>query len=565
MQMRSWLVCGMLVGCDPAVVEPDPPADDTDVVPTAPDEEPDVVPLSDVDRLVRAAMALNGTRPTNDDIVAVQADPAALEGIVDRYLDDPRFGETVRDVENQSLLVRIERALQLPDGLGVSTGNFVAELFEEPLRLIEHVVMNDQPYTETVTMQGTVVSALGTVMWAGIADTHDPTGPAYQFAEYTDGRPMAGVLSTAGFQTRVAANLLNAHRQGAAAAAAALICTDYLSRDVNLGSVDLTDEDAIDQAILVEPACVSCHQTLDPLGGFLWGFANRGVLGGGNWPLDEWAPPNPDQAVRQTGRAPGYFGLGGDTLTDIGPMIAADHRFSACTARRYISWLRQVDVVDVPIASVDAAQTALLDSGFDLKAMVKQIVLSDAFAASHAADEGDAEQVVGYLHTRPEQMRRLIEDLTGFVWTTQDGPPPRGFTLDLLHRSAEGFKVHGGGIDSQTKLTPVFNYSATMSAYLRNLAAEAAGFVVENDFAAAAADRKLLALVEADTTDEQAVRDQLAALHLRVLAEVVAPDSPEVDATYALFVAAVDQTPDVSTAWKVVLTALLQDFRIAYH
>jgi hypothetical protein len=54
-------------------------------------------------------------------------------------------------------------------------------------------------------------------------------------------------------------------------------------------------------------------------------------------------------------------------------------------------------------------------------------------------------------------------------------------------------------------------------------------------------------------------------LHLRFFGEVVADDSPQVDETHALFADTLARTGDVARAWKVTLTAMLQDFRIAFY
>ncbi len=567
--MRIALLTLLLMACgkdDPAA-GPETPSTAT----TTTTKAPEVALLSPSDQLIRVAMAIKGTRPTVEEFDAVAADPEALAGIIDDYLASPQFGETVRDIENQTLLTRVEN--RLGSTIPVEAGNvhyleWAHALFEEPLKLIEHVVVNDRPYTDIVTMEQTLGTQYAAMIWAGVADDFDPNGPEWQLHNYTDGRPTAGVLSTGGWNNRYASNGPNAHRRGAAAAASALICTDYLNRDVQLGSIDLTDDDAINQAILYNPACVNCHQTMDPLAGFFWGYAFRGA-GGAGYPLQEWDPTMPGRTANDSGRPNGYYGLGGETMVDLGQLIAADHRFTACAARRYISWMSQIPLNEVPIASIASAQQTLIDSNYDIKAMVKSIALSDAFAVSHAVDPDPdpTDPVVGYLQTRPEQLNRMFDDLTGFTWETTFGNPnePDAYVLNLATNSGRGFKVHGGSIDSDIKVVPLFSYSATASSFLRSYAGEAAGFVVEADFDAPADQRKLLHFVEADTTDEALIRDQLVHLHLLILGEDVETDSLEIDESYDLFSALQGTTGDGPTTWKIVLTALFQDFRVAYH
>ncbi|MEM7157704.1 MAG: hypothetical protein AAF799_32990 [Myxococcota bacterium] len=524
--------------------------------------------LSPTDRLVRIAMALKGTRPSLEELAAVAQDPDVIESLVDEYLESPEFGETIRDLENQTLLMRLELPPngELPADVDpIHWVEYTRMYYEEPLVLIADVVMNDQPYTEIVTSDTTMSTHLGPRFWAGIEDGFDPDGPEWQRLGYTDGRPAVGIISSGAFIKRYASSNRNAHREAAAAVAETLLCTSYSDRDIPLGSVDLTENDAVEEAILTNPTCVTCHQTLDPLGGFFDGFPRQ--TGFGLFPSVAWEPEEVGSNRNKTGRDNGYYGLGGETLDDLGELIANDHRFSACTARRYISYFSQVRRESIPIADIAATQRVLTESGMNIKEMVRAIVLADRFAVSHSTDEEVAEGVIGYLQTRPEQLQRMIEDLTGFSWRATAGNPNEGIVsiIDLPTNANFGFKVHGGSLDNETKVLPVHQYSAHASVFLRGLAAEAAGAVTARDFAQAADQRALLRYVEADTTDEAAIREQLAFLHLRILAEDVEPDSETIDETYALFTALHSTTDDVPTTWKLVLGALFQDFRVAYH
>ena len=97
---------------------------------------------------------------------------------------------------------------------------------------------------------------------------------------------------------------------------------------------------------------------------------------------------------------------------------------------------------------------------------------------------------------------------------------------------------------------------------LQQLAQEAAGHVVDADFATASpASRRLLREVAPDTRDEAAIRSQLVALHRRVLTEALDADSPAIDASFALWADAEARSSDPTHAWKVVVAALLQDPR----
>ena len=80
------------------------------------------------------------------------------------------------------------------------------------------------------------------------------------------------------------------------------------------------------------------------------------------------------------------------------------------------------------------------------------------------------------------------------------------------------------------------------------------------------AERKLFTLVSAKDSGPDALRPQIALLHRRFFGVELEPDHPDVDATYDLFQGAIHLAPgDVKRAWKITLTALLQDVRIAFY
>ena len=80
-----------------------------------------------------------------------------------------------------------------------------------------------------------------------------------------------------------------------------------------------------------------------------------------------------------------------------------------------------------------------------------------------------------------------------------------------------------------------------------------------------AGDRTLLKDVGPNDSAEDDIRAQIVQLYAVLQGELIAPDSEDADATYGLFAAALDLNNDPPRAWKVVLTAMLQDVRVAYY
>jgi hypothetical protein len=543
--------------------------------------------LAPEDHLVRIALALRGVRPGAHELAAVRRDPAALAGIVDRYLEAPELGAVVRDLWNEVLLLRVDDKRFILPALGSRTPAsdevFLREVSEEPLRLIEHVAVNDRPFTEIVTADYAIASDLAVEVW-GARDLPPDAGatlaPGWRKVAWDSGQAMAGILSSGALWLRHPSNGNNNHRGQADLIADALLCSGFRERDVPLfNDIDLSDETVVKTALTSDPACVSCHQTLDPLASHLFGFSRTrpGAIRksydrddptlcvkqarGSCYPLAEYQPNRADSYRRRTGREPNYFGLPSADLQTLGAQIAADPRFSMCVARRFYGYFMQVQPDDIPDPTAASLQDAFIAGELRIKPLIKAIVLSDDFRAIGASAGSPAAALVGRKTTRPEQLERLIADLTGFVWQASAGKRGNIGTVSLLQSDRHGYRAMAGGVEGFQVTEPSFAYSPTRLLVLQTLAAEAAAHVVEHDFAAPRAQRRLLA--DIDSTADADVRRQIAALYARVLAESVAVDGPEVDAAHALFVAGLAGGP--RRAWTLVLTALLQDPAIAFH
>jgi hypothetical protein len=285
------------------------------------------------------------------------------------------------------------------------------------------------------------------------------------------------------------------------------------------------------------------------------------------YPLAFYKPEFEDDWSHYGLQPPAYYGVPGDTFTDLGHYVADDPRFAECTARRFRAYLHQEELHDAPVRTIAPLQSDFIASGYDAKALAKQIVLSDAFAV--AGVEGGAEAAGPSLRSiRPEQLARTIEDLTGFAHRVNPGCSFDGCFHDVNLTTSDrfGFRAMAGGVDGLQVTRPTHTPTPTKVLYHRYLAAEAAAWVVEADFAEPDPDaRKLLWRVEADTLGGKSVRDQIAWLHGRILGEFVEPDGPTVDATYALFQATTQGGATPAHAWEVVITALLQDPRMMFY
>jgi hypothetical protein len=509
--------------------------------------------LTPTDHLVRASMALRGIRPTVADVRAVAADPDALPAIVDRYLRSPEFGATIRELHNETLLLRIQRPEFVPPPLdpiaNIPTPQVEDSLFSEPLHLIEDVVMTDQPYTRIVTADYTLADQLVAAVW-GLPHS---TGPNWERTAWLDGRPAAGILASPALPMRYRSAANNMNRGRANALARGLLCHDFLAGDVQIDPrVDLADPAVVANAVVADPACASCHQTLDPLASYFDPYLTgaAGISQAGALPIDwYYAPERATDWFLTTNRPPSYFGQDAAGLDGLGRAIAADPRFARCAVVHFASYLTQVTERDLPPAWIAQLQEAFVADGFNAKHLARAIVLSDPFRVAYDSDLVAAEGVVGLQQARPAQLSRMLADLTGFQWQGSVG-------LDNLDDDLEGYRVLAGGIDSFFVTQPVHTTTVTSALVVQRAAFLAATFAVDHDRAAPAADRTLVA--DPFATDEAPVRAELAALQARIFADL----SGDTDATYELFAAALAADGgDARRAWIVTLTGMLSDVK----
>lgn len=547
-------------------------------------------------------MAVRGTRPTVEELRQVRADPGVLPVLVEGWLSSEAFGATVRDMWAEVLLLRNDTFNQLP-ALGALEGYLLDDIYqgtaEEPLRFIEHLVLADRPFTELVTAEDMFTDEI-TARIYGV--DYDAAVGGWQASTWPDARPRAGILSSAQLWRRWESDGSNFNRGRANLVASRLLCEDFEGRDILIeGGIDVADELQVAYAVQVNPGCVSCHQSLDALAGYFWGYKQLihrnyvadSITGGCafNWaggnepefgpsylpedycyPIKQYNPADEGGWVDRGLRAPGYYGQPAHDLSEVGRLIADDPRFSQCMVRQFFGYLAQIEPGDVPFEVASELQRRFEASGFSAASLVHDVVMHPRFQAIAADDPADTS--VGLRTIRPEQYARVVEDLTGYRWWALPDPPGcdsptnpdvQRFgtqcwgTVDLSNSDVFGFRAMSGGVDGKVILRPTHSPTPTKALTMAILAADAAGWVVQTDLARDASARRLLRWVEADTVAEAQVRGQLAWLHARILGELLEPDDPGLDASLELFELGLELRGSASGAWILVITALLQD------
>ena len=554
------------------------PIDTGDTEPPAPAE---YMMMDPVNSLTRISLALRGIRPSKDEILAVRDDPSLVESYALEYTNSPEFGLTIRDMYAEQLRMRA-LDLILPN-LGVlediSNIDLQHALAEEPLALIEQVVLSEQPFTTIVTADWSVLNETSSLIWG--SHTYDFSQGGEQTVNWTDGRPAAGILSTSSMLLKHDSTGANYHRGRTNTLTDVLLCAPFAGRDIPLtGDIDLSDDEAVATAVNTQTECIGCHQALDPLAAHYWVFRARlspfqvNTAYGSDfncanlppqfscYPVEMYAPSYADRWMSLGLRPPNYWGASTTDMGDVGQLIAEDPRFSLCAAERFSSYLTQKDADQISFERIAELQQLFIDGNFNAKQLAYEIVTDPAFLALDATPEAVADDLPGIQIIRPEQLDRMFSDLTGLEWTYFINRNNIGDIKVLLNDSI-GFRAMAGGVDGVNVTYPTHTPTPIKLLVLAAYAEEAAGYVVEEDFALPANERTLLTLVEPSLTSEAPIRQQISILYAKILGVQTATDSEDVDAAWDLFSQFSQEDPEL--AWKTLIAAMLQSPEILFY
>jgi len=537
------------------------------------------ISLTATETALRVSMALRGIRPTRAELEGIAEDPGELPALVDTWIKSPQFGDTLRDLHHAIWKLRSDLSFLPTVGKLYQMGAYIWEvndaIYEAPLRLVEDLIVNDQPYTSILSADYLLANDFVATVWevkeapdAGVGIPSDGDG-SWRRMRWADGRPSAGILSSSALFLRYPSNGQNFQRERAKVVADALLCHDYLDREVPFdGNLDLSDSDAVAAAVSDDPVCASCHQTLDPLASFFWGF--RGFLVVEqitDYPIAWYTSAHEVLWQKTTQRPPGFYGdLGGD-LSSLGEKIAADPRFARCTVERFWSWFNQRPRNELDFSTREILIQTFVQSGFSAKALIKGIVLDTDFHRAEAELDVLGEDIRGYLKIRPDQLVRLFDSLLGFQWRAEleDSVPAGTFgEVDLLRSEVLGFRSLFGGIDGTYASSAVHTASINSSLVLQQMARHAAASVVSKVLVKGEYN-SLLSMIEKPWADEDEMRSWLVDLHFKLFAERLESDSEAISRSYGLLVELEELSGDPTRAWTGLLTAMLRDPRMLYY
>ena len=582
----------------PASATPDIVAD-----PKAPPFFDGVVMLDDRRLLRRVTLSLAGRLPTDAELVTVTGEPGgvspgrkALPAILDALMTEEAFYERLREAFNDIFLTlgvdgnadqtvlsyehfektrhwyqKFDLSHIKDDNERRKAGYKLADdyrkaLLAEPMRLVEHVVRNNKPFTEVVTADYAMVSPYTARGYGNFDDLKDrfknPDDP-FEFVpvrlKALTGRskdqnqdsatgfyPHAGLLGTFQYLSRYPTTETNRNRLRAR-----MYYRHFLGVDVLELAARVSDAAAATAKYKVptmEAAeCVVCHRTLDPVAGLFqdyWRFADQGVYGKrkGGWFTDMFPAGFEGEDLPASERWRSLAWLGARTAKDPRFAVAmVEHVYYVLTGRKALLPPKDLDDPLDPARlrayaaqrrEVEAIAARFTKNGFNLKGVFKDWVASDfyradglATAAKDACRRAELDDIGLVRMLSPEQVERKVAAVFGERWG----------------RLTEQTAMLYGGIDSKEVTERATDPSGAMGAIQRILSNDVACRHVARDFARPAAERRLFPGIEptvlpgASAEGDAAIRKAIVRLHELVLGRADAADSPEVGRTFKLF------------------------------
>ena len=498
--------------------------------------------LTPTELLVRASLDLRGARPTLDEIESVERDPESVDAMIEGFVDDPAFGLRMKDMFAGAWRTRIDFYPLDEETYDEDQAATHAAIGEEPLDLIAYIALNDLPFTHLLHSTETLVDPSLLELWPleEVSDDGTLLPPGVVRARYSDGRPLAGVLSMNSVFWRHSSTIENANRGRANALSQALLCQSYLDRPIDFPSdLDLTDSESIRNAIANNPACQGCHSTLDPFASYLWGF----MYGESEQPQPTYAPELERAWRIYTDTEPGFFGKRGDRLVDLADHVAGDERFVACTVRRVYEGMLGRPAVLEDEGALAEHREAFLAGGLTLDSLARSILTDPSYRGEQWTPRFGGEPEPVHEKVAPVGvMTSSLETMSGYALSYNGRPATR---LDF------GLRALAGGSDRGDTT----NVSTGAVLVQRRLAEAGAIFAVDNAETGAG---RLGAWLQGVDLGQPPSPEQLVDLVRLVRSRTLETDDPEIEAMARMWadVLAIE-TP--REAWVALVTAALAD------
>lgn len=499
--------------------------------------------------LRRLSLDLRGTLPSEQEVLAVEANPSQVEVLRDEMLADPRLEARLVHLLGERWLTTTEEYPLSAVSVGLDATQEYAwrrSIGEEPLRLAARIAVSDRPWSDVVLVDFTMGNEILAQTWPlDLVEDPDPqTGWAE--AVWTDGRPPVGVLASNGLRWRY--TQATYARSLATAVTRLLVCDDYLLRPVRFDSPTLI-EDGLLQATQNDPACLNCHATLDGVASAMFGMEFFDF-----YSLEDFATYHPERerlGRLYLGTEPVYYGAPIEGLVELGPAMAADPRLPWCAVQTFAEGLLRR-----PLELADHGDLVALQESFEredlrVTGLLAAITDTKEYRAgdqlSGTAEEGGLDAATARILS-PSQLSQSVEDLTGFRWTWEG--------WDRLDNDSFGFRTMVGGVNPPLVDEVSRGHSISRDLVIKRLAQAGAAHAVQADLVEGQGPG-LFSKADLSSVPGDADFDaQLDLLHRRILGR---PPGKERRAADVALWTEVKAASDPATAWTLLLGGLLRD------
>ncbi len=437
-------------------------------------------------------------------------------------------------------------------------------LLGEPMKLVEHIVRHNRPFTEIVTADYIMVtpySARGYGVFEELKSKFKNVDDPLEYipvklkalkgrSKSTDQEsasgyyPHAGMLSMFHYLRRYPTTETNRNRLRAR-----MVYQHFLGVDVLELAARVSDAAAVSAKYKVPTMeaseCVVCHKTLDPLASLFQDFYSFDATYGrrkGGWYQDMFPAGFEGETMEPAERWRSLQWLGERTAKDPRFAVAmVEHVYYILTGRKVL--LAPKDLEDPLYASkrrayqeqrrqVEVIADRFTKSGFNLKNAFKDWILSDFYRADglgkgleNPTRKAELEDLGVVRMLSPEQVERKVNAVFGQPW-------------GRLH---DQLAILYGGIDSKEVTERATDPSGAMGAIQRILSNDVACTHTLRDFMRKAPERRLFPGIEphdlpgiSKESDEK-IRQAIVHLHELILGRQDALHSKEVERTYELF------------------------------
>jgi hypothetical protein len=442
--------------------------------------------------------------------------------------------------------------------------DYRAALLGEPMKLVEHIVRNDRPFTEIVTADYIMItpySARGYGIYEEVREKFKNPDDPFEYipvklkalvgrdrADDEDSATgyyaHAGMLSTFQYLRRYPTTETNRNRQRAR-----VYYQHFLGVDVLELAARVSDAAAVSKKYEIPTMqaseCVVCHKTVDPVAGLFqnyWKF--EGVYGRrkDGWFKDMFGAGFEGEDLPPEERWRALQWLGERTAKDPRFAVAmVEHVAYILTGRKVLLPPKELDDPLYPAKrrayqaqrkQIESIAARFAQTGFNLKGVIKDWVVSDFYradglstVAANPQRRAELDDIGLMRMLAPEQVERKVAAVFGKSWG----------------KLTEQMAMLYGGIDSNEVTERAADPSGAMGAIQRILANDVACRQTALDFTRKPAERLLFPEVEPDMLPgaspevDAKIRGTIMHLNERVLGRYDTPDSPEVERTFQLF------------------------------